>query len=47
MLAEAVKAGEHRTLQPGESLSTRLAAAAYSGLTAVSEVSRDGEVRGC
>jgi len=46
MLAEAARAGEHRTLQPGESLSTRLVAAAYSGLTAVSAVSREGEVCG-
>jgi len=46
MLAEAVKSGEHLTLGPGESLSTRLVAAPHAGLKAVCEVSRDGHVVG-
>lgn len=45
-LAECVQAGEHRTLQPGESLSTRLVALAYAGVSAVGSVSQDGEVLG-
>lgn len=46
MLAEAVKAGEARRLEAGQSLSTRLVATAYTGLTQVSRVTPEGEVHG-
>jgi hypothetical protein len=44
-LAEAVKTGRARTLDPGESLETEVAAVVYSGVESVSRLEADGSVQ--
>jgi len=45
-LDEVIAAGRERVLDPGESLETEVRFVAHDGLVAVSEVTRDGDVRG-
>jgi galactose mutarotase-like enzyme len=45
-LDQAIEAGRHRTLAPGESLETEVSYVAYEGLRSVSGVTRDGHVTG-
>ena len=45
-LDEAIAAGRHRTLGPGEVLETEVRFIAYEGLTSVTEVTADGRVDG-
>ncbi|MBA3947631.1 MAG: DUF4432 family protein [Herpetosiphonaceae bacterium] len=45
-LAEAVRRNTQLTLQPGQTITTRLAATAYQGLQAIAYVDEDGTVRG-
>jgi hypothetical protein len=43
-LAEAVAAGRARTLEPGDTLETELAAVVYGGVKSVSRLAADGSV---
>lgn len=45
-LDKAIEAGRHRTLDPGESLTTEVRFIAFQGLTSVTSVSPEGEVEG-
>ena len=45
-LDQAIEAGRHRTLGPGESLETEVSYIAYEGVRSVSHVEPDGRVVG-
>ena len=45
-LDQAIAAGQHRTLAPGDSLETTVTFIAFEGITSVTGVTRDGHVEG-